>query len=138
MFDVQPVLQDELVVVAPADGPRLPGEVSPAELAKPPLLVYEPGANTRRVVDQWALRAGIVLKPVMELGSVEAMKELIAAGLGCGLLPRMALRKKDDARPFAVRPLKPRLYRRLGLVLRRDKPLTKGLRELIAAIRALE
>lgn len=138
MFDVQPVLQDELVVVAPVDRHRLPKEVAPADLARLPLLVYEPGANTRRVVDQWALRAGIVLKPVMELGSVEAMKELIAAGLGCGLLPRMALRRKDAARPYTVRSLKPKLYRRLGLVLRRDKPLTKGLRELIAAIRTLE
>jgi hypothetical protein len=37
-----------------------------------------------------------------------------------------------------VRSLKPKLYRRLGLVLRRDKPLTKGLRELIRSIMTLK
>jgi hypothetical protein len=32
----------------------------------------------------------------------------------------------------------PRLCRKLGLALRRDKPLTKGLRELIGAVTALK
>ena len=114
----------------------LPRDITAAELAKLPLVQYEPGANTRRVVDDWALRAGLSLKAVMELGSVEAMKELVGAGLGCSVLPRMALRGKQE--PFVVRPLKPRLYRKLALVLRRDKPLTKGLRELMRAIAALK
>ena len=135
MLDVRPVLDDEFVLVAPR-GTKLPREVTAAELAKLPLVQYEPGANTRRVVDDWALRAGRPLKAVMELGSVEAMKELVGAGLGCSVLPRMALRGKHE--PFVVRSLKPRLYRKLALVLRRDKPLTKGLRELVRAIAALK
>ena len=88
------------------------------------------------MVDDWALRAGHPLKAVMELGSVEAMKELVGAGLGCSVLPRMALRGRHE--PFVVRSLKPKLYRKLALVLRRDKPLTKGLRELVRAIAALK
>lgn len=135
MLDVRPVLDDEFVLVAPR-GTKLPRDITAAELAKLPLVQYEPGANTRRVVDDWALRAGLSLKAVMELGSVEAMKELVGAGLGCSVLPRMALRGKHE--PFVVRPLKPRLYRKLALVLRRDKPLTKGLRELIRAVTALK
>jgi DNA-binding transcriptional LysR family regulator len=135
MLDVRPVLDDEFVAVAPR-GTRLPREITAAELAKLPLVQYEPGANTRRVVDDWALRAGHPLKAVMELGSVEAMKELVGAGLGCSVLPRMALRGAHE--PFIVRSLKPRLYRKLALVMRRDKLLTKGLRELTRAIAALK
>jgi DNA-binding transcriptional LysR family regulator len=135
MLDVRTVLEDEFVAVAPR-GTRLAREVTAAELAKLPLVQYEPGANTRRVVDDWAVRAGHPLKAVMELGSVEAMKELVGAGLGCSVLPRMALRGRNE--PFVVRSLKPRLYRKLALVLRRDKPLTKGLRELTRAIAALK
>jgi len=52
------------------------------------------------------------------------------------VLPRMALRGKHE--PFVVRSLKPKLYRKLALVLRRDKPLTKGLREFVRAIAALK
>jgi DNA-binding transcriptional LysR family regulator len=134
MLDVRPVLEDEFVLVAPRDM-TLPREITPAALARLPLVQYEPGANTRRVVDEWALRAGIALKPIMELGSVEAMKELTGAGLGCSVLPRMALRRH---KAFVVRSLKPRLYRTLALVLRRDKPLTRGLREAVKAITALK
>ena len=135
MLDVRPVLDDEFVAVAPR-GTRLPREITAAELAKLPLVQYEPGANTRRVVDDWALRAGHPLKAVMELGSVEAMKELVGAGLGCSVLPRMALRAREQ-RQFVIRSLKPKLYRKLALVLRRDKPLTKGLREVTRGIERL-
>src|SRR6185436_10590244 len=119
-----------------ASGMRLPREITAAELARLPLMLYEPGATTRRLIDEWSMSAGVAFQPIMELGSVEAMKELIGAGLGCGVLPRMALRGKHE--PFVVRSLKPKLYRKLALVLRRDKPLTKGLRELVRAIAALK
>ena len=94
-LDVRPVLDDEFVLIAPR-GMRLPREINAAALATLPLVQYEPGANTRRVLDDWALRAGIPLKSVMELGSVEAMKELVGAGLGCSVLPRMALRAREQ------------------------------------------
>jgi DNA-binding transcriptional LysR family regulator len=135
MLDVRPVLDDEFVLVAPRVM-ALPREITAAALARLPLVQYEPGANTRRIVDEWALRAGVPLKPIMELGSVEAMKELTGAGLGCSVLPRMALRGRQQA--FVVRSLKPRLYRTLALVLRRDKPLTKSLREVVRAVAALK
>jgi DNA-binding transcriptional LysR family regulator len=134
-LEVRPVLDDEFVLVAPR-AMRLPRDITPAALATLPLVQYEPGANTRRVVDEWAIRAGITLKPVMELGSVEAMKELTGAGLGCSVLPQMALRAKER-RQFALHSLKPRLFRKLALVLRRDKPLTKGLREVIRGIEGM-
>jgi hypothetical protein len=37
-----------------------------------------------------------------------------------------------------VRPLVPRLSRRLGVVLRRDKLLQRGLRELVNALLAID
>jgi DNA-binding transcriptional LysR family regulator len=136
IFDVRPILDDEFVVLAPKDM-RLPHEITAAELSRLPLLLYEPGATTRRLIDEWSMAAGVAFQPIMELGSVEAMKELIGAGLGCGILPRMALRRQRGS-AFTVRSLKPRLKRTLGLVLRRDKPLTKGLRAMIRAIGALK
>jgi DNA-binding transcriptional LysR family regulator len=137
MFDVRPVVDDEFVVIGAKDM-RLPREITAAELARLPLMLYEPGATTRRLIDEWSMAAGIAFQPIMELGSVEAMKELIGAGLGCGILPRMALRRQHASTPFIVRSLRPKLKRTLGLVLRRDKPLTKGVRETIRAVMALK
>jgi DNA-binding transcriptional LysR family regulator len=135
-LDIRPLIDDEFVLVAPR-GSVLPREITAAELARLSLVQYEVGANTRRLTDAWAMRAGISLKPVMELGSVEAIKELVGAGLGCSVLPRMAIRAKEAERQLVVRSLRPRLYRMLALVLRKDKPLTKGLREVVRGIEGL-
>lgn len=136
ILDVRPVLDDEFVVLAPRRM-KLPREITALELRRLPLMLYEPGATTRRLIDEWSMASGVAFQPIMELGSVEAMKELIGAGLGCGILPRMALRRQRESKALVVRALRPRLKRTLGLVLRRDKPLTKGLREMVRAVMAL-
>src|SRR5262249_57377022 len=118
------------------DAPRLPARVGASDLAALPVVLYEAGANTRRLIDQWAARAGIWLKPVMELGNVEAIKELVGAGLGCALVPRMGLGRAPARRGIVIRPLGPKLFRKLAIVLRRDKPLHRGLREVVGAIKA--
>jgi DNA-binding transcriptional LysR family regulator len=69
----------------------------------------------------------------MSLGSVEAIKAIVAAGLGCGILPAMAVRE-EKRMEFVVRPLTPRLHRTLGVVIRRDKSLTKGLKATYDAL----
>jgi DNA-binding transcriptional LysR family regulator len=69
----------------------------------------------------------------MELGSVEAIKKLVGAGMGCAVLPQLALAERAGDRLIA-RALTPRLYRRLALVLRRDKQLDRGLRAFVKAL----
>lgn len=134
MFDVRPVLDDEFVLCAGAAATKDAGKMGPTELARLPLILYESGANTRILLDQWAMRAGISLKPVMELGSVEAIKEVVRAGLGCGVIPHMAVRRASGRRGLIVRPLSPKLHRKLAIVLRHDKPLQRSLREVVSAV----
>jgi DNA-binding transcriptional LysR family regulator len=135
MFEVTPLFEDELLAIDAAAESRLPGAVTPASLARLPLVLYERGGHTRRLIDDWFLAAGIDPRPVMELGSVEAIKNLVGAGLGSAILPAMAL--GADQAPIVWRPLAPPLQRQLGLVLRRDKPLSRGLREMIRALEGL-
>jgi DNA-binding transcriptional LysR family regulator len=137
MFEVTHVLEDAFVAITAADGDSLPDIVTPSVLANRPVVLYEAGGNTRRVVDQWFARAGIPLTPVMDLGSVEAIKELVGAGLGCAVLPGTAIRKTGERIPIVSRPLSPKLHRKLALVMRRDKTLHKGLRETLKALRRL-
>jgi hypothetical protein len=51
-------------------------------------------------------------------------------------VPRMAMRDANARRRIIARPLYPRLCRKLAIVLRRDKPLQRGLREVVAALKA--
>ena len=99
-------------------------------LAALPLILYESGGATRGVVDAWFRRAGLAPRPIMELGSVEAIKVLVESGLGATILPRTALPPADAAMPdgMAVRPLRPAAARSLAVVLRRDKLRDRGLR----------
>ena len=137
MLEITPVLDDEFVVIAPREL-RLPSPVTAAALATRPVLLFEPAGNTRRIIDQWFARARVALQPVMSLGSVEAIQQLVAAGLGCAVLPRMSVRAARDRGGLVVRSLAPRVHRTLAVVIRRDKPLTRGLRETVRALKALD
>jgi DNA-binding transcriptional LysR family regulator len=130
--------QDPLVAVA-SPGHRWPGPgaLTPAELARVPLILYERGGTIRRVVEGWFRRGGARPHVVMELGSEEAIKKLVEAGLGVSVSPAMAVRDEVRAGALITRPLSPALVRRLGLVRRRDKPETPALRVFLAAVGGL-
>lgn len=133
-LEVTPIFDEDLVAVCPAtEAPAEP--MTAAALAARPLVLYEDAGHTRLLIDGWFAAAGLQPKPVMELGSVEAIKEIVGAGLGWSVLPASSVRPGKAGGLGSV-PLEPRLCRRLGLVLRRDKRLTAGLREVIAALRA--
>lgn len=134
MLAVEAVLEDEFVLVAPP-GTDLPERMTPDLLKGLPLILFEPSGNTRRLVDQWFAKNGIAPHAIMSLGSVEAIKELVGAGLGYAILPAMAMRRTAAAAPLVLRPLLPRLARELAVVLRRDKVLHRGLREVAASLR---
>jgi len=136
MFEITPVIDDEFVLIASSNAVA-PARVTPAFLASQAVLLYEPGGNTRRIVDDWFARGGVSLKPVMSLGSVEAIKEMVSAGLGCAVLPSMAVRDERKRRDLIVRSLSPKLHRRLAVVIRRDKRLDLGLRNTLSALKAI-
>ncbi|NUU01860.1 LysR family transcriptional regulator [Herbaspirillum robiniae] len=136
MFEITPVLDDEFVLLAPP-GMALPARVTAAALADQPVLLFEPGGNTRRITDEWFARAGVRLAPVMSLGSVEAIKELVSAGLGCAILPAMAVPQAKPKGGMTVHPLSPRLQRRLAVVIRRDKRLHAGLADVVRSLEQL-
>lgn len=128
-----PVATDPLVAFLPEamlpDGRRA---LSPADLERLPLILYEVGANTRTIIDAWFRRAGRVPRPVMELGSVEAIKVLVSGGRGCSVLPALAL--GSDVEGAVMRPLRPALSRQLAVVLRKEKVIDRGLRRLLDAL----
>lgn len=132
-LEIEPFYEDEFLAVAP-QGSRMPeGGPDAGFLNAKTLLLYE-GGNTRRTTDAWFEAVGIQNKPAMAFGSVEAIKELVAAGVGWSVLPGLAL-KRGGATPLETAPVTPKLVRQLGMVVRRDKHLTKGLTEIMRCLR---
>jgi DNA-binding transcriptional LysR family regulator len=156
------IARDPLMAVMPEEmhAAGKPAGISARDLAAMPLILYEPGGVTRAIIDAWFRRAGQMPRPVMELGSVEAIKVLVGSGRGCSVLPALALadfssglqhprrhpggtrsppalgsrlRGNDGvaALNVAALPLRPPLSRELAVVLRREKVLDRAVRVLL-------
>jgi DNA-binding transcriptional LysR family regulator len=134
---VREILDDPLVAVFPPADVIPRRTLGPRHFADKTLILYERGGMIRAIIDRWFASAGVPAKPAMELGNVEATKSLVAAGLGCSILPSVAVARKDRDRPLLVRDLAPALSRKLGLILRQDKVLDPALRTTIKAIERL-
>ena len=134
-LEVTPVLDDPIVAIARRDM-VLPLRLTAANLAKLPLLLSQPGSASRRITDRWFARGDAQINPAMSLGSAEAIKAMAMAGLGCGILSEMAVSGEGD-KDLVVRPLSPPLHRTLGVVIRKDKRLSKGLKAAYDALLGL-
>lgn len=141
-LSIEPVCVEHLVAVAPyksGDGMSSNDDpIRPADLAAAPMILYERGGTMRAVIDAWFVAGGSQPRPAMELGNVEAIKNLVAAGLGRSILPSVTVAGEADRDRFHVRPLFPPLTRSLGLALRRDKTPDAGVRAMAAALRRLD
>lgn len=135
LLDVTPLTEDRLVAILPADRPAPGRDIDARELSSSPTALYEPGGETRRLIEDWFEAGGVRVRPIMELGSIEAIKRLVEAGLCAAVIPEMAL-GGDEQEVVAV-PLRPSLSRTLGVVMRKDKRLDRPLREILQLLRSL-
>ena len=87
----QPFLDNEYVVVAPAAHWAAGKPVSLQELASEPFLLREQGSGSRHVIDQHMRECNTPLKVRLALASNEAIRELVASGMGLSILSRHAL-----------------------------------------------
>ena len=111
---------DEMVVVCAPDYP-LAGQpqLQAAELADYEFIAREPGSGTRQIVDTYFAEHGVdphSLKTQMELGSPEALKGVVATGLGFTIVSRRVVEKEVRLGELRAIPLAPPLCRSLYLI----------------------
>src|SRR5580698_3202465 len=132
------VRDDELLVVT-APGHPWAGRRRPlglAQIAATPLVMREAGSGTRDTLTDHLAAQDPPLRPriAMELGTSAAVRSAIAAGVGPGVLSRLAVR--DDlvlGRLVAVEVAGPPLTRQLTAVWRADRdPLPPEGQRLLA------
>ena len=88
----QPFLPNPLVVIAP-EGHRLAGEtgIDFAALAGERFILRERGSGTRLACDDHFAASGVSPAVRLEMGSNEAIKQLVAGGMGLAVISRHAL-----------------------------------------------
>jgi DNA-binding transcriptional LysR family regulator len=102
-------LEDELVAVTSATGQEFRGIVRAADLVKVPLLLREPGSNTREIVEEALAKVlGKRGMPQSELlfGSNQSIKMAAVAGLGVAFVSRWSVQQEVAAGMLRVLPLR--------------------------------
>jgi len=132
---------DELLVVTAPGHPwaRRRRPLSLAEIARVPLVMREAGSGTRDTLTDHLAAQDPPLRPkvAMELGTSAAVRSAIAAGVGPGVLSRLAVR--DDlvlGRLVAVELAGPPLTRQLTAVWKPGDPLPPEGQRLLAVATA--
>jgi DNA-binding transcriptional LysR family regulator len=117
--------EDELqAVCAPSHPLARLKNAAPKQMLQYPFISRESGSGTREVIDQYLQKAGIPLESlnvVMELGSPEALKGLVATGLGFTILSTATISKETRLGQLVRIPLSPRLIRKLSVVYPKER-----------------
>src|SRR5581483_9088662 len=99
-IEMAEVLRDPWSVVVRDDHPfaRLGRPVRPEDLSGQPLVTCE-HCRSQDFVENGLRAAGAQLRVVSRLADYRSVLPLVGAGLGCGLVPRLALDGVDEAQP---------------------------------------
>jgi len=132
---IAPWMEDELRLIVPPGHP-LEGRSSFRwrDLAGSPLVLFEAHTSVRNLIDGRLAEAGTPVEIVMELRSIESIKEMVAQGIGAAFVSRYALRG-DEA---GLRCADGRLSRHLGIVHRADRALSAAADAFLSEMRAME
>ncbi|MCU4677028.1 LysR family transcriptional regulator [Catenovulum sp. 2E275] len=91
-FTALPFLDNELVPVAPAEHALFAyKKVTATDFLNSQLLVREPGSGSRLALEKHCQQHRLKVAPAMELGSNEAIKHAVIAGLGVAVLPKLSV-----------------------------------------------
>jgi DNA-binding transcriptional LysR family regulator len=108
--------RDPVLAFLPArwDNPEV---ITPAWLARQPLILNDATTRLSRLTAEWFANGGPQPSARIQLNYNDAIKSLVAAGYGATLLPHEASTPLPDSR-IAMRALSPPLWRELGIAHR--------------------
>lgn len=130
-----PVLREELLLVTMPTHPLAKKKrIVPADLAGQPIIQFEAGSATRRVIDSFFLRESVEPTVVMDTENVEIIKAMVKTGFGIGIVPYQAVaREVRSGQLFCARIEGTELVRETGWVYARTSRVPRVIQELITA-----
>lgn len=126
--------EDELqLIVPPGHALAALPDIAPASLTDYPFIYREGGSGTRSVIQSYFAHHGIdenVLNQPFELGSTEAIKGAVQAGVGISIVSKATVSKELALRQLVAIPLAPPLMRPFYFVRQTRKFKTHLMDEL--------
>lgn len=135
-LNVESFWEDELVVVIPYFHPWASrNSITLAELPHERLVTREDGSGTRKVMENALKERGLdpeQLNVTMELGSTQAIKQLVSAGLGITIISSLTVGRECDQKIFKMLKIQDSpIYRPLSILTNARTTQTKDERILI-------
>gem|GEM_PF-78293 len=137
-FMVEPFRTDQLALIVPP-GHRWAARESVAagELEGEPFLEREPTSGTREIVQGRLAALGIRLTPVLEMGSPEALKRAVRAGLGVAIVSSATVELELKAGLLIALPVTGvELSRPFYIVIHRDRYISAPLSAFVDLLHA--
>jgi DNA-binding transcriptional LysR family regulator len=92
-LEAEPFLKDEIFFACAADHPLAsPTPITWEQLAHDKLIIREPGSATRHTMEEYCRAKGLTFPRTIQLGSVEAIKQAVMAGLGISYFSGLTVR----------------------------------------------
>ncbi|MBR9884914.1 MAG: LysR family transcriptional regulator [Oceanospirillales bacterium] len=123
--------QDEMLIVAARESAWSRTDVTDEQLAALPWIVRERGSGTRSVVEQQLLARLDKVNIALELGSSEAIRSALLAGLGVSCLSRQVVARALDAGELVELAPERRIHRWFYTVQHRQRRQTPALTRFI-------
>ncbi len=128
--------EDQLVVVASPDHELVKrgSNVCAADIREYPFVCREEGSGTREVIMKYLADEGVTAGEMnfcLELGSPEALKGAVEAGMGISILSRSTIDKELKLDTLAELQLDPPLTRPFSFVRQRQKFRVRAMEELL-------
>ncbi|MFN3885543.1 MAG: LysR family transcriptional regulator [Aquabacterium sp.] len=132
-----PFLENPLVLIAPAGHPLAQrSRLRLNQVIKEARLTREPGSGTRQATDQYLAAQGVSWPARLALGSNEAIKHAVAAGLGLAILSRHTLGPDPATQGLVELKVSGLPIRRMWhVVWRSDRSLSLPARTFLSALR---
>jgi DNA-binding transcriptional LysR family regulator len=134
-FEFRPLFSDELLFLVGAEHPWAKrGEVNRNEIPDQNYVLYNKGTYTFELVERYFRMEQITLNTVIELRSMEAIKELVKVGVGISILAPWVAEKELAEKSLSAFPLgKRKLKRQWGVLHWRNPNLPLPLTQFMEA-----
>jgi DNA-binding transcriptional LysR family regulator len=125
--------QDQLVAIVPPNHDLAEKEsVAIDELLEYPFICREEGSGTREVINEYlSQNCNMALNISMELGSPEAVKGAVEAGMGVSVVSRATIQKELKLDTLRAINLVPKLERPFSFVHQKQKFRLRAMEELL-------
>jgi DNA-binding transcriptional LysR family regulator len=129
-LELRPFHTEELVLVCAPDHTFTKRRmVAMSEVASEKLIMFDRTSSYYEITQAAFLSAGVKLRGLMELDSIEAAKKMVERGLGVALLPRTAVAREVEAKTLRAVRMKdaPPMYQSIVAYRRLDAGKPTGI-----------